>query len=147
MTKHAAVAGHLLITIALLFGVGCAADEPGRHRIVPKTQDASSTEASAEELEDAHGPLERGRRLFTGRGICSACHGAEGTGTQIAPDLTDDEWLHIDEPVTTEAIAALIERGISEPLEHPGAMPPRGGGRLDDDDLEAVAAYVYAMSR
>jgi len=36
--------------------------------------------------------LEKGQTIF--KEICSTCHGANGEGNQIGPNLTDDYWLH-----------------------------------------------------
>lgn len=131
----------------LLLVSGCDADEPGAHRIVPKDQgrlQAAERRGTPEGMGE-HGPVERGEALFRGKGVCSACHGPDGEGTQIAPDLTDDEWLHIEEPVTVEKIAELIMNGVLDPLNHPGIMPPRGGGALSDDEVEVIASYVLAL--
>ena len=37
--------------------------------------------------------LAKGKELFN-QDACVLCHGADGTGSDMAPDLTDDEWLH-----------------------------------------------------
>jgi len=33
------------------------------------------------------------------------------------------------------------------PKEHTGVMPPKGGAQLTDDQVRALAAYVYALRR
>src|SRR5690606_15372274 len=56
----------------------------------------------------------QGQQLFNGQGICFTCHGMNGTGGQLAPDLTDGNWLWIDPAagdVETQ-IATLIETGV-----------------------------------
>lgn len=84
----------------------------------------------------------RGREVYAGS-TCSACHGADARGTPMAPDLGDAEWLHSDG--SYPAIVAVVATGVSRPLRHGVAMPPRGGAALDDADLCAVAAYVHAL--
>ncbi|HSH45308.1 MAG TPA: c-type cytochrome, partial [Longimicrobiales bacterium] len=37
--------------------------------------------------------VEAGRALFQGRGSCFTCHGREGGGTPLGPDLTDEAWV------------------------------------------------------
>lgn len=88
--------------------------------------------------------VEEGRDLFSGGGICHTCH-LDGTGGPLAPDLTDDEWLNVDGEYLS--IVELVKTGVSEPLEHPGAMLPRAGMPLTDAQVEAVAAYAYMLSR
>jgi hypothetical protein len=34
---------------------------------------------------------------------------------------------------------------VAEANEHPGAMPPMGGVDLSEQNLKAVAAYVWAL--
>lgn len=137
----------LALAAVVLVAGGCAADEPGRHRIVPKEpgQLQVAEDLGTPQAEGGLSPVERGEALFRGRGICATCHGPDGTGTQIAPNLTDDEWLHIDEPITVEKIAEIIQAGVSQPIRHPGVMPPRGGGMISDEDIEAIAAYVMSL--
>lgn len=146
--KIASIPGCLVSCLILMsVGSGCVADEPGAHRIVPKDPGriGAAEERGTPEGNGEGGPVELGRALFVGKGICFSCHGPDGSGTQIAPDLTDDEWLHIDEPITVEKIAEIIEQGVSDPIEHPGMMPPRGGAQITDEEIEQLAAYVMAL--
>ena len=87
---------------------------------------------------------ETGRKVFEGKGLCHACHGRDATGTPLAPDLTDSEWLNIDGSLA--AIIALVRTGVPKPLRHPAPMPPMGGARLSNTEIEAVAAYVKGLS-
>ena len=85
-----------------------------------------------------------GKDLFGGGAICFTCH-LDGTGGPLAPDLTDDEWVNVDGEYGS--IVDLIKTGVPQPLEHPGAMLARAGMPLTDAQVEALAAYVYALSR
>lgn len=76
---------------------------------------------------------------------CWTCHGMDASGGALAPNLRDQEWLNADGSL--EGIARIVREGVQEPKEHPGAMPPMGGARLTDQQVEHVAAYVYALSR
>lgn len=86
--------------------------------------------------------VEEGSKLFGNP--CSACHGPGGAGTPAAPKLADNQWINIsgsyDEIVTT------IKNGVSKPKQHPGAMPPLGGGSFNDEQVRQLAAYVFALS-
>lgn len=89
--------------------------------------------------------VEQGRELFNGGGICYTCHTVEATGGPLAPDLTDDTWINVDGEY--QSIIELVKTGVSQPIEHPGAMLPRAGMPLTDEQVEAVAAYAYILSR
>lgn len=89
--------------------------------------------------------VREGRDLFNGGGICYTCHTLEATGGPLAPDLTDDTWINVDGEY--QSIVELVKTGVSQPIEHPGAMLPRAGMPLTDEQVEAVAAYAYMLSR
>jgi mono/diheme cytochrome c family protein len=90
--------------------------------------------------------IAEGRSLFGGAGICAACHGPEGKGVpNLGADLSDDEWLHSDGSWT--GIAETILKGVAADKSSTGSvMPPKGGGSLSDEQVEAVAAYVWSLS-
>ena len=89
--------------------------------------------------------VEQGAEIFGGRGICFSCHGAEGVGGPLAPDLTAGEWLHVDG--SYPGLIELITTGVAQPKNHPAPMPPKGGSAINEDDIKAVAAYVWTLSR
>ncbi|HET9512437.1 MAG TPA: cytochrome c [Gemmatimonadales bacterium] len=87
----------------------------------------------------------KGKSIFTGTGLCLACHGMEGKGG-IGPDLTDQTWLHGDG--SYEAIVKLITTGVATEESKTGQiMPPKGGSTISPDDIKLVAAYVWKLSR
>ena len=88
---------------------------------------------------------QEGQDIFHGAGICASCHLRQGVGGGLAPNLTDDVWLHIDGEY--ESIVQLIIDGVAEPIEAPGPMQPRAGTDITDDQVRAVAAYIYTLSR
>ena len=75
---------------------------------------------------------------------CQACHGPDGKGGVVAPDLTDTTWLHSDG--SFEAIYKQVETGVSAPKQFTSVMPPFGGAPLTPEKHLAVAAYVYRLS-
>jgi len=89
----------------------------------------------------------RGQAVYLGEGgaTCSGCHGSDAQGGPIGPDLTTGKWLWADGGLAS--IRKTIRDGVPAPKNHPGAMPPKGGTDLSDKDLDAVAAYVWAVSR
>jgi mono/diheme cytochrome c family protein len=86
-----------------------------------------------------------GQAIYGGAGMCFACHGANGTGSPLAPALNESTWLHIDG--SFDAIVGLIIAGVPTPMESPAAMLPRGGSAITDEQVREVAAYVYSISR
>lgn len=70
---------------------------------------------------------------------CSACHGPDGKGNQGigAPNLTDDAWLYGS---TYDWIRDTVVNGRQN-------MMPAQSGRLSDDQIQILAAYVYSLSR
>ena len=85
-----------------------------------------------------------GQGIFMGAGICFTCHMEGGVGGPLAPDLTDDQWLNIDG--SYESIVQNIMTGVPEPKEYPGLMLPKGGSTITDEQVRAVAAYVWTLS-
>jgi cbb3-type cytochrome c oxidase subunit III len=82
-----------------------------------------------------------GQQLFT---TCAACHGPDGKGLpNLGPNLTDTEWLNADG--TFASIQSTIKTGVATPKQAPVPMPPMGGTQLTDDQIKAVAAYVWSL--
>lgn len=65
------------------------------------------------------------------RSGCSACHGADGRGTSLAPGIAD---------------ASLdLQRFIAAVRAPRGTMPAYTSGVLSDDDIEAIRDHVVAV--
>lgn len=89
-----------------------------------------------------------GEKIFHGQeagGTCFTCHGPDAKGTQLAPNLTDQQWLNGDG--SYQFIVNTVTSGVATPKQHPAAMPPMGGASLTPEQVRAVAAYVYSLSR
>lgn len=159
-TKAARQAGPAWLALCLACGAG---DSPGGEAPADTggeaaagetsgAQDAQGGESAMLDIDPAALPegatvamVEEGKELFEGGGICYTCHMADGAGGPLAPDLTDSEWINVDGEYA--AIVELVKTGVAQPLEHPGAMLPRAGMPLTDDQVAAVAAYAYMLSR
>jgi glucose/arabinose dehydrogenase/mono/diheme cytochrome c family protein len=88
-----------------------------------------------------------GDRIYHGQvggASCTGCHGSDGKGTPLGPDLTDQKWLWSDGSYA--GIVKTITTGVAQPKEYRSPMPPMGGAQLTDDQVKAVAAYVWSMS-
>ena len=82
--------------------------------------------------------IDSGRKIFHGRGTCHGCHGESLQGGPVAPALTGQKWRHIDG--TWKAILNRVQNGL------PGTIMPAHPGRISDEQVREVAAYVYAVS-
>jgi mono/diheme cytochrome c family protein len=78
-----------------------------------------------------------------GGGTCYACHGQDGKGSGVGPNLTDSEWLNTDG--TLAGITQVIQSGVPAPKKAPAPMPPMGGASLSPDQVKAAAAYVHSL--
>lgn len=87
--------------------------------------------------------VDQGQQLYGT--VCVACHGAGGAGGVVGPSLNDQNWVHIGGAY--EEIVQITLEGVAQPREFPAPMPPRGGGPFSDDEVRAIAAYVYALSQ
>jgi glucose/arabinose dehydrogenase/cytochrome c5 len=88
-----------------------------------------------------------GDRIYHGQvggASCTGCHGSDGKGTPLGPDLTDTKYLWNDG--SWAGIAKTITDGVMQPKEYRSPMPPMGGAQLTDDQVKALAAYVWSMS-
>lgn len=88
--------------------------------------------------------IKQGRDIFTGVGNCYTCHGQDAKGTQLAPDLTDHEYLWVTDDLNS--YVQRIDSGVPQPKQHPAPMPPMGGAQLTPDQVHAVAAYEWSLS-
>ena len=88
--------------------------------------------------------IAQGDSIFHKDGLCYACHGSNAQGA-VGPNLTDAEWLHGDG--SYDMIVATVTSGVPADKAKKGiAMPPKGGSSITDEQVKAVAAYVYSLS-
>jgi cbb3-type cytochrome c oxidase subunit III len=88
--------------------------------------------------------IAKGDSIFHKTGNCYACHGANAQGA-VGPNLTDSTWIHSDG--SFDAIVKTITTGVPQNESKSGiVMPPKGGSTISDDDVKAVAAYVWSLS-
>ena len=88
--------------------------------------------------------IAQGDSIFHSKGNCYACHGSNAQGA-VGPNLTDAEWIHSDG--SYDAIVKQVTTGVPKEESKSGIpMPPKGGSSITDDEVKAVAAYVYSLS-
>jgi glucose/arabinose dehydrogenase/mono/diheme cytochrome c family protein len=107
--------------------------------------------AAAAALPVPHGStrqmVELGDDVFHGRAgsaTCTGCHGSDLSGTPLGPPLLGHHWLWGDGSYAS--IEKTIKEGVPQPKEYRAPMPPMGGAQLTDEQLSAVAAYVWGVS-
>jgi cytochrome c oxidase cbb3-type subunit 3 len=86
----------------------------------------------------AHDSIRAAKGKETFARICSACHGAEGTGNQVlgAPNLTDKTWLH----GSGDTLLETISKGrASQMPAHKDVLTPA--------KIHLLTAYVYSLSK
>jgi glucose/arabinose dehydrogenase len=91
--------------------------------------------------------LALGEKIYRGQaagGTCAGCHGADGGGSQIGANLVDATWLWSDG--SPAGIKGTIEKGVATAKQAIGAMPPLGAAPLSAADVDAITAYVWAIS-
>ena len=102
----------------------------------------------AQDPEATPATLALGDSVFHGKAgaaLCYVCHGPAGKGVAgLGPNLTDKEWLNGDG--TVAFIEKTVTEGVPKPKKAPAPMPPKGGGQLNDEQIKAVAAYVFSLS-
>jgi len=138
----------LFLILAMVACGGGDGAPPADEAQQPPAESAPAAEA-APDMDFPEGVtaamVAEGEAVFTGGGICFTCHMAGGVGGPAAPNLTDDEWLNIEG--SYESIVQNIMTGVLEPKEFPGLMPPKGGAPITDEEVAAVAAYVWTLSQ
>jgi len=88
-----------------------------------------------------------GDSIFNNRS-CKNCHLVGGVGGPRGPNLTDSKWIHIDG--SYDAIVKLVTTGFTKADQvdksYEFSMNPRGGFNASDEQIRAIAAYVYSLS-
>jgi mono/diheme cytochrome c family protein len=122
--------------VFVVAGLTWAATEPIRAQ--------EAMDGRPEEVTDS--AIAVGRALFRGAANCAGCHGAEGYGSEYGPDLTDRAWLHGDGSFSM--IAKLVLHGVTRAESKEGKpMPMRGWTPVNDDEVRAVAGYVWSIGQ
>lgn len=144
----------MLIGFTAACGGGEPAEEPATETPPAETPAPAAAPAGAA-VNTANLPagvtaemVQEGQQIFAGAGICFTCHGQNGVGTALAPNLTDATWINVQAgPNLYEDIVNVVNAGVPQPKEHPAPMPPKGGSQITEDQVRAVAAYVYSLSQ
>jgi len=99
-----------------------------------KYQMVSQETAEIGRLTDAS-ELEAGRSLFTSM-TCFACHGMNGEGNAVGPNLTDEYWIH---GCDFTSIFNMIKNG------NPAKGMTAFKTQLSDSKIQQVASFVMSL--
>lgn len=140
MKKWAAVA----VVVAL---AACAQDQAGEENAAETEAPAAETAAPVAMGTPPQGAtaemVTQGQQIFSSTGNCFTCHGPDAKGGQLAPNLSDAEWLNTDG--TYDGIQNVVRTGVMQPKQFPAPMPAMGGAQLSDDQVKQVSAYVWSL--
>jgi cytochrome c oxidase cbb3-type subunit 3 len=73
-----------------------------------------------------------GKKLYDGQG-CLACHGINGEGNNIGPNLADNFWIH---GCSEEDVTRIIREG--NPLKGMTAF----GNKMTEEQMNSVTKYI-----
>jgi mono/diheme cytochrome c family protein len=154
-TKNLSKSMGLVFSAVLLAGCPDAADEPaarpadpGAPVTAPATPPAATPGVTGTIPPGATAEMvAQGQQVYAGPGICFTCHGQNGQGTPLGPNIADGQWIWLEDgPDMMTQMVTVIRTGVSQPREYPAPMPPMGGANLSEDQLQAVSAYVLSLN-
>ncbi|MFZ0882799.1 MAG: c-type cytochrome [Candidatus Acidiferrales bacterium] len=90
-----------------------------------------------------------GERIYHGEvggAACTGCHGGSAQGSPLGPPLAGEnkKWLWSDGSYA--GIAKTITDGVPQPKQYRSPMPPFGGAQLTQDQVKALAAYIWSLN-
>jgi len=136
---------YLTIGISILYGayyfwIGVGPDQHQEYeRAIQRAQATLEAGQPAEALAllTDEASLEEGKTIYAEMN-CAVCHGPQGEGNAIGPNLTDDYWIH---GCDFEDVVNMIKNG--EPLK--GMTPFKT--LLSDEKIQKVASYVLVAMK
>ena len=133
-----------LSIVALLVGAyasSAAAQTTPENATIPETPPAEDSAGAAAVTPEL---IAQGEKIYQGAGLCYACHGSNAQGA-VGPNLADSEWIH--SKGSFEDIVEQVTKGVPKEESKTGVpMPPKGGSSISEQEIRAVAAYVYSLS-
>jgi mono/diheme cytochrome c family protein len=145
------IARPTILLIAAMAIAACSSATKTASTSPSPSQTGAATKAAANSLPAGvtTAMISEGDSLYH-KASCVRCHGADAKGAQNGPNLTGPTFMHVNG--TYPDFVRLIMSGVPadsiQDKAHRFPMRPRGGGQtpLTDDQVKAVAAYVYSLS-
>jgi cytochrome c oxidase cbb3-type subunit 3 len=85
-------------------------------------------------LTDANS-IDEGKAIYSAMN-CFACHGLNGEGNAIGPNMTDEYWLH---GCKFQEVFNVIKNGV------PAKGMTAFKGQMSDEKIQKVASYVISL--
>jgi cytochrome c oxidase cbb3-type subunit III len=108
------------------------AKEVSAAEINMKKQAAQGFDESQITLFKDDANINAGYQIFTTK-TCTTCHGPEGGGNAIGPNLSDEYWIHGNKPV-------LLYQVVKNGVPSKGMTPFKG--QLTENQIVQVLSYV-----
>ncbi|MFG0257831.1 MAG: c-type cytochrome [Phycisphaerales bacterium JB043] len=138
----------MMIGVAgVCLGVGGCASTGETQEVSTRGEGDRYVTALVAEFEATDEMIVSGQQLFD-EGSCSKCHRPGGVGGDRAPSLADSAWAYSDGSL--EGIRRTIALGVPKSHvgdEYPFEMYPMGKMSLNHNQLNALASYVWSLSR
>lgn len=136
---------YLTIGISIIYGayyfwIGIGADQHQEYEQALETariMQQSNQPSTPLDLLSDEASLSEGKTIYAEMN-CAACHGNDGEGNVIGPNLTDDFWIH---GCSFTEVFNIIKNG--EPLK--GMTPFKG--QLSDEKIQKVSSYVLVKMK
>lgn len=111
-----------------------------------ETPETDTPETDTPELSAVQ--LEVGKKVYQ-IGRCAQCHGEQGQGGQLGPDLTDTKWLRGDGSVASIREVLVAGVGKDQMIEKQWMLPMPSAKFLirNEDDLTLLAQYIWSLSQ
>ena len=118
-------------------GVGDNQDEKYAKKSIKHDQKykLSSQSADAFVMLTDQADLDAGKVIYDDM-MCYACHGENGEGNEIGPNLTDEYWLHGGDFIS---IFNIVKNGQPDK----GMTPFKG--QISDTKIQQVSSYVMSL--
>jgi len=135
---------YLTIGISILYGayyfwldVGPTQDEEYAKKSVQHDEKYQMVSLSADNLSwlTDEASLEAGKSVFQSMN-CFACHGMNGEGNAIGPNLTDEYWLN---GCDFQSIFNIIKNG------NPAKGMTAFKGQISDEKIQQVSSFVHSL--
>lgn len=128
--------------MTIVFALGVALLLAERPRVASAQEEADSIPAGV-----TPETIREGYELFQGAS-CRSCHGDRGRGgLRGGPNLRDNEWLHSEGDFAGifQTIRWGVKQGEIKAITRPWEMRPRGGMMFSTEQMQAIAAYLWAQ--
>lgn len=115
---------------------------------VPRKQQPMISKGDRNPLAGDRVALAEGKKVYDMN--CASCHGLDAKG-DIGPDLTDKEWVYVQEPIADDTVFSIIADGTKKDQEIEnrrtrGGMPS-WGEFIGKKKIWSLVTYIRSLER